>query len=87
MLVIGLASVIIGEAFFGRRSLDRGLIAACVGSIAYRVMIAFALKFDVFPAYALKLVSAVIVAVALAVPLLKTAVRNAVQSFKRRKRV
>lgn len=68
MVVIGLASVIIGEAVFGKNGVTKGLIAACVGSVIYRIIIAVALKFEIFPAYGLKLISAVIVAIALAVP-------------------
>ncbi|MDF2542999.1 MAG: transporter permease [Herbinix sp.] len=68
LVVIGLASVIIGEALFGRRSVLVGLLSALVGSVAYRIIIAYALKFNIFPSFALKLVSAVIVAIALSVP-------------------
>lgn len=76
ILVVGLASVIIGEAFFGRRSLMIGFISAIVGSIVYRYIIAIATKSDIFPAYMLKFVSAVIVAIALAVPAIKVRLAN-----------
>ncbi len=68
ILVVGLASVIIGEAFFGRRGVTLGLISAIVGSVIYRIIIALALSTNVFPTYFLKLISAVIVAVALSIP-------------------
>lgn len=71
MVVIGLASVIIGELFFGRRSVTLCLISAVAGSVAYRIVIAIALKTNFFPAFALKLVSAFIVAAALSLPALK----------------
>ncbi|WP_461206171.1 ABC transporter permease [Clostridium sp. DL1XJH146] len=71
MVVIGLASVIIGETLFGRRNVTFGLISSAAGSIIYRIIIAFALKVDLFPSYALKLISAVIVIVALSVPTIK----------------
>ena len=64
MVVIGLASVIIGEAVFGTKSLGRRLIAVCLGAISYRIIIAFALNLGM-PASDLKLVSAVIVTIAL----------------------
>lgn len=64
MVVIGLASVIIGEAVFGTKSLGRRLIAVCLGAISYRMIIAFALNLGM-PASDLKLVSAVIVTIAL----------------------
>lgn len=75
ILVVGLASVIIGEVFFGRRSILIGFISCFVGSIVYRYIIAIAIKSEWFPAYMLKLVSAIIVAVALAVPAIKAAVK------------
>ena len=76
MIVIGLASVIIGEVFFGRRSILLCLISAVVGSVVYRIIIALALQLDLFDANALKLISAVIVAVTLAVPAFKTRFQN-----------
>ncbi len=68
MVVIGLASVIIGETIFGHHGVTGGIIAAVAGSVIYRIIIAFALKFEIFPAYGLKMISAVIVTLALAVP-------------------
>ena len=76
ILVVGLASVIIGEAFFGHRSLMIGFISAIVGSIVYRYIIALATKSDMFPAYMLKLISAIIVTIALAVPAIKGKMAN-----------
>ena len=76
ILVVGLASVIIGEAFFGHRSLMIGFISAIVGSIVYRYIIALATKSDMFPAYMLKLISAIIVTIALAVPAIKAKMAN-----------
>lgn len=75
MVVIGLASVIIGETIFGKRHVTAALILAVAGSIIYRFIIAGALKVELFPAYGLKLVSAVIVAAALAMPSLKEWIR------------
>ncbi len=68
ILIAGLASVIIGEAIFGKRGVTIGLISALVGSIVYRLIIAFALKYSVFPQSMFKLVSALIVAITLAMP-------------------
>lgn len=70
-LVVGLASVIIGEVFFGRRSLMVGFISCIAGSVIYRYIIAIAINSEWFPAYMLKLVSSIIVAAALALPVLK----------------
>ncbi|MEF9922160.1 MAG: ABC transporter permease [Anaerovoracaceae bacterium] len=69
MVVIGLASVIVGEVIFGTKTLPRRLIAVGLGAILYRVIIAFALNLGM-PANDLKLVSAVIVTAALSIGLL-----------------
>ncbi len=71
ILVVGLASVIIGEAFMGKRGVTLGFVSAVLGSIVYRFIIAIAINFNIFPAYTLKLVSAVIVGVALSIPAIK----------------
>ncbi|MBQ8081673.1 MAG: ABC transporter permease [Clostridia bacterium] len=68
ILVVGLASVIIGEAVFGKRGVTLGFISAIVGSLIYRYIIALATRYSPLPAYMLKLVSALIVALALALP-------------------
>lgn len=77
MIVVGLASVIIGEVLFGKRALAVGLISAAVGSVLYRLIIALALKTNFFTADALKLLSAVIVAITLAVPAIRKALSEA----------
>lgn len=75
ILVVGLASVIVGEVFFGKRSVFIGFISCFAGSIIYRYIIALAIKSEWFPAYMLKLISAVIVAIALAIPAIKSGIR------------
>lgn len=67
MVVIGLASVIIGEVVFGTRPLLRRLAAVAFGAVLYRLIIALAFEIGM-PATDLKLVSAVIVALALSAP-------------------
>lgn len=64
MVVIGLASVILGEAIFGTKSLLRRLAAVAMGAVLYRIVIAQALAFGLPPGD-LKLVSAIIVVTAL----------------------
>ncbi len=71
VLVVGLASVIIGEAIVGKRGVTLGLISVILGSVLYQCLIRLATSLNVFPAYYLKLVSAVIVAIALALPMLR----------------
>ena len=73
ILVVGLASVIIGEVVMGKRGVTIGIISAVIGSIIYRYIIALATASHIFPAFALKLVSAVIVAIALSIPAVKQA--------------
>ena len=70
MVIIGLASLIIGETIFRSRSLWLKALGALVGCIVYRFIIAIALRLDV-PSECLKLVSAVIVALAIALPNIK----------------
>lgn len=67
MVVIGLASLIIGEVVTGRRTVVRGIIAAILGAVIYRIIIAAALVANV-GAQNFKLVSAVIVAAAISYP-------------------
>lgn len=69
MVVIGLASVIIGEAVFGTGSLLRRLIAVSLGAILYRMVISFAFNLGM-PSTDLKLVSATIVTIALSTGML-----------------
>jgi putative ABC transport system permease protein len=64
MVVIGLASVIIGEVIFGTSNLLRRLIAVALGAVVYRLILAIALEFGM-QAGDMKLVSAVIVILAL----------------------
>lgn len=71
MLVVGLASVIIGEAFLGQRGILCGLCAAVLGSIIYRLLIALAYQTNIFPSAAFRLLSAIIVTIALAIPAIK----------------
>lgn len=71
MVIIGLASVIVGEVLFGSKTLRRRLIAVMLGAILYRLVIALALEMGM-PATDLKLISAVIVTIALSTPVIKT---------------
>ena len=70
MVIIGLASLIIGETIFRKGKLWFKVLGAIVGCIVYRFIIAIALRLDL-PSECLKLVSAVIVALAIALPAVK----------------
>ncbi|WP_276356712.1 ABC transporter permease [Cohnella caldifontis] len=83
MIVIGLAAVIIGEAIIGARSIIWATLAAVVGMILYRIIIAIALQIPWFQAQDLKVITAVIVIIALVVP---TARRHWKQKIAARRR-
>ena len=69
-IVIGLASVIIGEVVFGNLSLGNRLICVILGAIIYRLIITFVLVIGLQP-NDLKLFSAIILAICLALPSLR----------------
>ncbi|MCM2674429.1 ABC transporter permease [Alkalicoccobacillus plakortidis] len=68
MIIIGLASVIIGEALFGTKSIFRTTLAVIFGAVIYRIVVALALKVDFLEAGDMKLITAVLVIVALISP-------------------
>lgn len=68
MIVIGLASVIIGETLFGTRSLPWTTAAVIGGAVVYRVIIALALRARFLETGDVKLITALIVIVALVLP-------------------
>ncbi|MCC8017204.1 MAG: ABC transporter permease [Lachnospiraceae bacterium] len=70
MVTVALASLIIGETIFGKFSIKVRAVGVIGGSCLYRVIVAIALRFNL-PASALKLVSAVIVGVAISMPEIK----------------
>ena len=71
IVVIGLACLIIGETVLGRRTLVKGAIAAIVGSAIYRLIYAIVLYTKIMPVQGLRLITAVIVALAIAFPTIK----------------
>ncbi len=79
MVTIALASLIIGETLLGKKSMGVRVSAAVIGSCIYRFIIAVSLRFNV-PASALKLISALIVAIAISAP----AVREKIRFVKKR---
>jgi len=71
MVTIALASLIIGETLSrGKAGIPGRVVLVIVGSCLYRVIVAIAMRLDM-PASALKLVSALIVAIAIAAPYMK----------------
>lgn len=82
-IVIGLASVIIGEVVFGSRTILRSLIAVALGSVLYRIIIAIVLRLGL-RADDMKLISSILLAVALCFPTVRNiAVKNLRNSVKR----
>ena len=72
MVIIGLASLIIGDTLTPKGKLWLKALGAVAGSIVYRFIIALALRLDL-PSECLKLISAVIVALAIGLPAAKAA--------------
>ena len=72
MVIIGLASLIIGDTLTPKGKLWLKALGAVAGSVVYRFIIALALRLDL-PSECLKLISAVIVALAIGLPAAKAA--------------
>ena len=64
MVTVALASLVIGESLFGKRKLLLRIFGVILGAILYRIVIALALRLRI-PTEAFKLVSALIVAIAI----------------------
>ena len=76
MVIIGLASLIIGETLMPRGKLWTKALGAILGSVLYRFIIAIALRLDL-PSECLKLISATIVALAIGLPAIKGSLKPA----------
>ncbi|RFB18804.1 ABC transporter permease [Bacillus sp. HNG] len=68
MIVIGLASVIIGEALFGAKTIARATLAVIGGAIIYRIVVSLALRVEFLQPGDMKLITAIIVIIALVLP-------------------
>jgi putative tryptophan/tyrosine transport system permease protein len=79
MIIIGLASVIIGEALFGTKSIARTTLAVIGGAIIYRIVVSLALRVDFLNPGDMKLITATIVIIALILP-------KVMDSYKEKKR-
>jgi len=77
-IVIGLAAVIVGESIMPSRRMAVVTLAVIVGAVLYRYFIALALNADFIglKAQDLNLVTAVLVTIALVIPLLKQRLRG-----------
>jgi putative ABC transport system permease protein len=81
-IVIGLASVIIGEVLFGKRNFFSRLVSLVLGAITYRIIIALVLKLGM-SANDLKLFTAITVTIALALPVFSSYLKPLKKSMKR----
>ena len=81
MVTIALASLLIGNAFLGKGSIQKRALGAVFGAVIFRVVYTVALRFNM-PAFMLKLVSSVIVIIAIAGPYLKGRFPEYVRRFK-----
>lgn len=70
MVTVALASLLIGQVLMGRGSILKRVIGMVVGAFAFRLVYTIALRLNM-PAFMLKLVSSVIVILAIATPYLK----------------
>lgn len=88
MVVIGIASLIIGEVivdiFVKQRGIKSNILAAVLGSIIYRLIISAALSVNI-SATSMKLVSAVIVVVAISYPVIQSSIQTKMNQVHRQK--
>lgn len=72
IVTIGLATLIIGETLInGKKSITKNIIACLIGNIIYRLVYAFILQTHIIPIECLKLMTALIITLAIALPYLK----------------
>lgn len=81
MVVLGLASVIIGEALVGSRNLGLTIAGAVMGSVLFRLLVAIVLRWGLNP-NDLKLITAIFVFLALILPQLIAKLKKDVRSPK-----
>lgn len=70
MVTVALASLLIGNVFLGRRSVPVRAVGAVLGAFIFRLVYTIALRFNL-PAFMLKLISSIIVVIAISGPYLK----------------
>lgn len=84
MIIIGLASVIIGEALFGTKTIARATLAIILGAIIYRIVVTLALRSKFLETGDMKLITAVLVIMALITPKIIQAQREKQRRQKKR---
>lgn len=83
MVTIALASLLIGSTVLGRGGILLRAVGAVLGAVIFRLVYTVALRLDM-PAFMLKLVSAVIVVLAISIPYLKTQLPGLRRSMQRK---
>lgn len=72
IVTVGLATLIIGETLInGKKSIGRNIFACFIGNVVYRCIYAFILQSHIIPIEGLKLMTALVVTLAIAIPYLK----------------
>lgn len=74
IVIIGLASLIIGEVIIGRRHLLQNILAVMVGSVAYWIIMGIVMEYGVQPSD-MKLISALIIILAISYPVAAEKIR------------
>lgn len=82
-LVIGLASILIGEAIFGKRTFKNWLISVALGAIVYFTIITIAIRLG-FPTELKSLLYAVLITIALCIPLFRKGIQTIIKKCKRK---
>jgi len=85
MLTIALASLLIGRTFFGKKKVPVQIIGMSIGAIIFRLVYTLALRLDM-PSYMLKLVSSVIVIMAISGPYLRSKAPDLARKLEIKKR-
>ena len=74
-LVVGLASILIGETIFGKRSFKNWIISVALGGIVYFIIVNVAISLG-FPTQLKNLLYAILITIALCLPLIKNSFKN-----------
>lgn len=85
MIITGLASVIIGEALFGKRTIAITTIAVIGGAIIYRIVVTLALRVEFLETGDMKLITALLVVAALITPKIMKAQKEKKRRKQKRK--
>ena len=84
MLTVALASLLLGRLFFRKGGVRSGAFGAVIGAVLFRIVYSLALQLNM-PAYLLKLISSVIVIIAIAGPYLSNKYRISLQRKRMRR--